>query len=473
MLTRNPFFSKIILAAGFIQFFVCCTPPEPQHYNVLLIIADDLRPELGVYGNKTVLTPNLDKLGNTGLVFSAAFCQISWCSPSRTSLLTGLRPDQTRVYDLKTHFRSHLPAIQTLPQYFKNNGYFTAGFGKVYHNEPELQDSLSWSQQCWFPPSKDPIYEYVDSLNIGITLQRGKPFAFPTESADVPDDAYPDGKITKEVIRTLRETKDRPFFLAAGFYKPHLPYNAPSRYFELYDPHDLMLPPALFPKGAPPFALREKSEEANYIGVGSRPYSDSLKRALMHGYYACTSYVDAQIGQILQELQTLGLDKNTIVVFWGDHGYKLGEYGHWSKHSNFEVDTRVPLLIRFPGNKPKTRNEIVETLDLYPTLCALAGLPVPDGLAGEVLSDRRNMSSKQRRFAISQIRRDTMMGYTIRTDNFRYTQWLGVKSQKTVAEELYDHGKDQGETVNVSATPAYERDKQHLNELLRPYLQYW
>lgn len=454
---------KVVLSAAIICALCTCNEKETEQYNVLFITIDDLRPELGCYGTDAV-TPSIDAVAQAGVLYTNAYCQFSWCSPSRASMLTGLRPDKTGVFDLKTHFRKKLPDTKTLPQYFKDNGYHTAAFGKIYHNEIFLQDSSSWSEPNWFPPFEEPLYVYASEENKRIVEARKKPFSYPTESASVEDEAYPDGMITAEAIKKMNELQDQDFFIAVGFYKPHLPYNAPKKYFDLYDPSAFDVPESEFPNAAPPFALRARSEEMSYVGVNEKPYSDSLKTTLTHGYYACVSYVDAQIGKLVDELERLNLRKKTIIVIWGDHGYKLGEYGHWSKHSNFDVDTRVPLVISSPSVEKRVEKNIVESIDIYPTLCELTGLPVPIGLDGKNISGKDSPIEKD--FAISQIVRDSLIGYSIRWSDLRYTRWISLPGKQVHAEELYDHSIDPKETDNKAAHEMYRASKAALSQKL-------
>ncbi len=433
--------------------------------NVLFIAVDDLRPELGCYGDALVKSPNMDRLAASGLLFERAYCQQAVCSPSRTSLLTGLRPDSTHIYDLQTHFRTTVPDVVTLPQHFKNNGYVTAWWGKIFH--AGLLDPISWSRE-------------------GDKMERGRGYALPAskaiatqnngrgpslERADLPDNAYPDGQIAEKAIETLREIKDKPFFLAVGFYKPHLPFTAPKKYWDLYQRSDFQLPARQTPPDdAPELASTGWGELRNYPDIprkGSLP--DEQARELIHGYHACVSYTDAQIGKVLDELKRLELDKNTIVVLWGDHGWKLGDYGQWCKHTNFEIDTRVPLIVRMPDQKTagqKTK-AIVEFVDIYPFLCDAAGLPKPAHLQGKSFAPLlEHPGQVWPETALSQYPRgQDIMGYSLRTDRYRYTKWQKADGS-VVATELYDLEKDPHSTVNVAAKSNYKSELPRLEAQL-------
>ena len=352
--------------------------------NVLFIAVDDLRPELGVYGASHIHSPNIDRLARSGTLFRRAYVQQAVCSPSRTSLMTGLRPDSTHVYDLVTHFRETVPGVVTLPQHFGRHGYRTAYWGKIYH--AGLLDSLSWTDGGDRLEPEHNWRGYVREENQLIAAQnRGRGPAY--ERVETPDGAYPDGQIASHAVASLRQFAegDEPFFLAVGFYKPHLPFNAPERYWALYDSGAVALPDVQTPPaGVSELATTNWGELRNYHGIPKEgPVSDSLARTLIHGYYASTSYTDAQVGRVLDELDRLGLAENTIVILWGDHGWKLGDYGDWSKHTNFELDTHAPLMVRAPGMEAEQETDaLVEFVDIYPTLVDLAGLPLPEHLQG-------------------------------------------------------------------------------------------
>jgi len=468
---RGAVLAAVLIAAGAATRLSAAEGAKP---NVLFIAVDDLRPELACYGAKWIKSPHIDRLAASGVRFTRAYCQQAVCSPSRTSLMTGLRPDSTKVYDLETHFRKTTPKVVTLSQHFKQHGYVSLGMGKIYHGG--LNDELSWSEP-WRRP-KSVGYALPENQKLvarkrkaarekGLTgkqlsrASRGPAY----ESADVPDNTYHDGAVVDMAIKTLRRVKEKPFFLAVGLLKPHLPFNAPKKYWDMYKASEIDLAPNPFaPKNAPPYALTSFGELRVYEGTPkSGMVSDDLARKLKHGYYACVSYIDAQIGRLLNELEPLGLADNTIVVLWGDHGWKLGEHGSWCKHTNFELDTRVVLMIRDPRAKStagEASSALVEFVDIYPTLCELAGLPLPKHLEGTSMGPLLEKPDRAWKVAaFSQYprshNRQRLMGYSMRTDRYRYTEWQNRATGKMVARELYDHQRDPAENRNVAEAPEH------------------
>jgi iduronate 2-sulfatase len=455
--------------------------------NILFIAVDDLRPEFGAYGASYVKSPNLDRIAKAGITFNRAYCQQAVCSPTRSSLMTGTRPDTTKVWDLETHFRAALPNVVTLGQHFKNHGYFVQGMGKIYHGS--LDDAPTWSVP--WQSSRGQAYGLPENLALnnrqsaapaaagGSGKKSGKKKQEPTprnsrgpafEGADVPDDTFTDGQNAKLAVATLgvMAKKQQPFFLALGFSKPHLPFVAPKKYWDLYDPAKIQLAPNKFrPKDAPDYAIQPGGELRNYHGIPEGSIPDDLARQLKHGYYAAISYMDAQLGLVLDELDRLDLAKNTIVVLWGDHGWKLGEHDAWCKHSNAENDTNGALLLSFPGMKHAGAKAtgLVEFVDIYPTLAELAGLPLPahlEGLSFKPVLDHPTRPWKPAAF--SQYPRPgnsatggiPLMGYSMRTERYRFTVWLHRDDPGKVAEiELYDHQTDPQENLNVAKSPAH------------------
>ena len=435
-----------------------------QKFNVLFIAVDDLRPELTCYGGQAK-SPNLDALAGRGLLFERAYCQQAVCSPSRTSMLTGRRPDTTRIYDLETHFRTTIPDVVTLPQYFKNNGYFTQSFGKVYHGR--LDDPPSWS----VPHTPNGANQYADAKVIaalkgeGADMSEvgGKTKGPAWEIAECEDSQLPDGWIADHAIEALRKIKDggKPFFLAVGFLKPHLPFVAPKKYFDLYPPAEAIdLSPNPKPaKDVPPIALTNFGELRAYTNMpkGKQPVTDQQGRELRRAYYAALSYMDAQAGRVLAELDKLGLRENTIVVIWGDHGWHLGDEGIWTKHTNFEIATRAAMMISIPGMKHagEKTSALTEYVDIYPTLVELCGLKQPNGLEGTSFVPLiEDPSRPWKKAAFSQYPREqkNVMGYSIRTDTWRYTEWVTRDAKREViARELYDQENDPLEKVNIAA----------------------
>jgi iduronate 2-sulfatase len=454
-LTRRNCLGSLLAFGGLALGAAVAAPRKP---NVLFIAVDDLRPELGCYGRDHIKSPNIDRIASRGMTFNRAYCQQAVCSPSRSSLLTGTRPDTTKVWDLVTHFRVALPNVVALPQHFKENGYFVQGLGKIYH--PGFDDERSWSTP-WQTP-KAPNYALVRTPEVKDEDKPAKRKAGPAfESADVADNFFRDGMVAEQAAATLRELgkKSEPFFFAVGFARPHLPFVAPKKYWDLYDPAKIQLAPNPYhPKDAPEYALPNSSELRNYLGIPAEgPIPDNLARQLKHGYYAAVSYMDAQVGKVLNELDRLGLRKNTIVVLWGDHGWKLGEHGEWCKHTNVENDTNAPLLLSVPGMKHAGAHTdaLVEFVDVYPTLAELAGLPLPGHLEGT--SFKPLLDDPKRRWkpaAFSQYPRGPRMGYSMRTDRYRFTVWVGRADHSRIdAIELYDHRGDPQENVNIAKLP--------------------
>jgi arylsulfatase A-like enzyme len=462
-------------------------PPVPP--NVLFIAVDDLRPELGVYGAAHMRTPHLDSLAARGFRLDRAYCQQAVCSPSRTSVLTGLRPETTRVFDLTTHFRSTVPDAITLPEQFKQHGYRTQAVGKIFHNEG-LDDPRSWSEPAqphdslftWHDPvtragllaemqrriraaGGDAItaWPHAGPLPTGVALPRGPAW----ESHDAPDENYPDAQIARQAIAALQAAKaaERPFFLAVGFLRPHLPFVAPKKYFDLYPPESISLPAnAAAPIGVPALALHPWGELRSYAGIPSAgPLPEEQARDLIRAYRASVSFADAQLGRVLAELDRLGMRDNTLVVVWGDHGFALADNSLWCKHSNFEAATRVPVLLAGPGVPAGSHSAaLAELVDLYPTLCELAGLPTPAGLEGDSLTPLWHDPAASGKSAVFfHYRSDASLGYTgysIRTAGWRYTEWRADDPGATpaiAAQELYDHRTDPGETCNLAADPVY------------------
>lgn len=454
--------------------------------NVLFFCVDNLRPELGCYGNAIIKSPNIDALARRGIVFNRAYCQQAVCSPSRSSLLTGTRPDTTKVWDLKTHFRAALPDVVTLPQFFKNAGYFVQGMGKVYHGG--YDDPASWSVP-WSDPKRrnTPSVKAADPDASEKRAGKGKANkemkdcgAF--DAKDCQDNELHDGQLADMAISALEKFKEQqePFFLAVGFIKPHLPFESPKKYWDSYDPQSIPLAPNPYlPKDAPPYALADSGELHSYQNVPDGQHlPDEYARQLKHGYYAAVSYMDAQLGRVLGALDTLGLRENTIIVLWGDHGWKLGEHDRWCKHSNVENDTNAPLLISVPGMKHagEHTNALVEFVDVYPTLAELAGLPLPLHLEGSsAVPLLEDPARKWKSAAFSQYPRKAggtrLMGYSMRTERYRFTQWVNVENHAEVhSVELYDHETDPQENTNIAG---YPENKTLVDELARQLQGGW
>jgi len=435
--------------------------------NVLFIAVDDLRPALGCYGDKMAVTPNIDRLAARSIVFNNAYCQQAVCSPSRLSMLCGLRPDTIEVWDLGTHFREAVPDAVTLPQHFKNHGYHSLSFGKIFHGGGKpAKDPPSWSVPPRFDVALEAKVRYALPKNLaGRGLKRDA-----AESADVDDNAYIDGIVCDAVVEAFSDLKagGRPFFMAVGFRKPHLPFCAPRKYWELHDRDDIPMPVASeHPRGAPELAVRSWKELEGYADIpNDGRLSVEKVRELRHGYYACVSYVDVQVGRVLDELARLKLTENTVIVLWGDHGYHLGEQGLWTKANNYELSTRVPLMISVPGRTlpGKRTNALVELVDVYPTLADVCGLESPGRLEGVSLEPLLSEPDRPwKRAVFSQYprsrkgsrhrRHGQVMGYAVRTDKHRYVRWVDWETKRVVAEELYDHRLDPNETRNMAELP--------------------
>ena len=486
--------------------------PKP---NILFIAVDDLKPIMGCYGNKLIKTPNIDRLARMGTMFSNNYCQQAVCGPTRASLMTGMRPDYTKVWDLNTQMRDVNPDILTIPQYLISQGYNTVGTGKIFHPSSAIKkiDPVSWNM----PYMEAEAVDYANGLgkpangqyqkpeNKAMFLvkkqrvQRDKDDEIPTsikgpsvENFDVPDHAYEDGVITlKARDAMVRLHKDqKPFFLAVGYHKPHLPFVAPKKYWDLYNRSDMPL--ASFQEhaaNAPEIAYHSSGELRNYTDIPAfvtfnQPgnhirLSKEKQLELIHGYYAAISYLDAQVGILLNTLDSLGTLNNTIIVVWGDHGWHLGDHDLWNKHTNLEQATRAPLIIAAPGMKPGPTSSLSEHIDIFPTLCDLAGVPIPGHLQGKSLKPvMKNKKASVNAFAMSQYPRNiskaemtkknysknSIMGYSMRTDKYRFTMWINdftshdaFSESKVYASELYDYGKDPLEKQNVVDEKAYAK----------------
>ena len=445
--------------------------------NVLFIAVDDLRPELGCYGEEQILSPHIDKLAAQGLLFERAYCQQAVCAPSRASLMTGTRPDTTKIYNLTTPVRKAMPKVLTLPQHFRDSGCETVSLGKIYHHRSD-DNRLGWSVPAWHPTGPWQGRGYRSGTALAALRERDKTSparkgigpAF--DAADVPDNGYPDGAIADKAIAELGRLKDKPFFLAVGFMKPHLPFNAPKRYWDLYDRAKIRVPASRrWPNGSPPFAGTSWGELRQYTGIPRQGnLGDEQSKELIHGYYACVSYMDAQVGRVVAELERLGLRDRTVIVLWGDHGWKLGDYGAWCKHTNFEIDTHVPMILSVPGQKTVGRKTkaLVEFVDIYPTLCEAAGLPVPGHLEGTSMVPLVDDPSRPwKTAAFSQYPRGKLMGYSMRTARWRYTEWTDRRARKVGARELYDHDAGPVADVNLAERPEHKATVARLSAMAK------
>jgi len=432
-----------------------CNAQDGQ--NILFIAIDDLRPELNCYGSTHMHTPNIDQLAADGMLFSNAYSQQAICTPSRISILTGLRPATTNIYKLDNKLKEEAPNVVSMPKTFKNSGYKTISLGKIYHHQND--DPNAWTEAAWRPKNgTDGTWFYQGYLSASPSVfgNDGKTlFGPPTENMDVEDNAYQDGITAEKAIEKLEQYKNQQFFLAVGFKKPHLPFTAPRKYWDLYDRNNIEMPVADAPDGLTNYSTTNWGELRSYYGM---PATDDLTeeqtKELIHGYRACVSYIDAQIGKVIDKLDQLGLREKTIIVLWSDHGYKLGEYGDWCKHTNFEVDVRIPFIVDVPGLPDGlTCDKMVESVDVFPTLADLVGLNAPSDLDGMSLKPLlENPSSIWKNAAFSQYPRGNVMGTTVRDKDYRYTEYIDENSGEVKSSELYKHENNtplEVETTNL------------------------
>jgi iduronate 2-sulfatase len=450
-----------VVLTGLPQTVVAQQPPRP---NVLLIMADDLNNDLGTYGHQLVKSPNIDRLASRGVRFDRAYTQFPLCSPSRVSLLTGLRPDTTRVHDLQTDFRTILPDVVTLPQMFRRSGYLAARVGKIYHygnpgdiGTSGLDDSASWDVVV-NPRGIDKDEE--NRLTI-LTPTRHLGASLTYYASPATDEEHTDGRVATETIALLEKNKDRPFFIAAGFYRPHCPFIAPRKYFDLYPLDRISAPASSRDSGAPAAAW--------YTTPPHWDVGEQGQREAIRAYYASISFLDANVGRLLEALDRLRLADNTIVVFISDHGYHLGDKGQWMKQTLFERSARAPLMVAGPGVSAEGRStsRVVEFLDVYPTLADLARLSAPANLHGRSLVPLlKDPQTTWDHPAFTQVRRGgatDYMGYSIRTEKWRYTEWDGGERGR----ELYDESGDPEEAKNLVTDPGYRSVVGELQGLLK------
>ncbi|MEM8735295.1 MAG: sulfatase [Planctomycetota bacterium] len=472
---------------------------EATKPNVLLLLVDDLKPTIGVYGDQYAQTPNIDRLASWGLRFERAYCNQAVCAPSRFTLMLGAHSTSTGLYGLGSQLREVLPDAVTMPQYFARHGYRTESLGKVFHighgnfGDPESFMVKHFHEKVieYLEPestqggklTREEAFFTNQMLGKIKSLPRGAAF----EDPDVEDDAYADGRVANEAIKRLASAKQRhdesgqPFFMAVGFARPHLPFSVPRKYWDLYDPATLPMPAnEELPVGSPKVAHKRGGEISNFSPVPEArdaSYSESLKRELIHGYYASTSYVDAQIGRVLDAVDELELRKNTIIVLWGDHGWHLGDLGIWTKHTNYEQANRIPLLIHAPGvTEPgSVARQLAESVDLYPTLvrlCALKDPNVPQGLDGVDLSPVLRDPTKEVRDHAYHAYPKAKLGRAIRTQRYRLVEWKRIQSKASGNEneieyELYDYDVDPLETRNLA-----EESPEIVRELSKILAQY-
>lgn len=455
-----------------------CSLAAADRPNVLLILVDDLKPTIGAWGDATAITPHMDRLAASGVRFEKAYCNQAVCMASRYNLMLGSRSTSTGFYNFGTQFREVYPDAVTLPQHFMNHGYVAHSMGKVFHiGHGNTNDDASWS----VPHHPDKVIDYVlpESNHRELSREEGlftnqrardengdlRPRGMAWEAADVLDEAYADGRIAATAIdrlKWLQRKEDQPFFLAVGFVRPHLPFSAPKMYWDMYDRDALPMPEyEEAPVGAPDFAVKRGGEINAFrpIPSGVRGKLDQdLTRQLIHGYYASVTYMDAQLGKVLDALDETGLVDNTIVVLWGDHGYHLGDLGSWTKHSNYEQANHIPIIIRAPGQAEAggSATQIAETVDIYPTLASLAGLPAPagpqpfDGVdLSPVLEDPAQVIRPYGYHAYYRNNVDRV-GRAFRTQRYRLVEWV-TRDGSDPVHELYDYELDPLETKNLAA----------------------
>jgi len=449
------------------------TGGEP--YNVLFIAVDDMRTELKTYGTDHIHSPNIDRLARQGVQFNSAFVQQSICMASRASLMTGYRPEQKGIYTGES-VKDLVPGVVTLNKLFAQNGYETSAFGKIYHYKSDHLEQFGdnfmdpmdkWAGRGYLTEEAIEQMHYNESHPV---KGRNHPDRGPAyEWAEVPDSAYIDGYNTEYALRKLGSYKKggKPFFMAVGFHKPHLPFVAPKKYWDMYPLESIALPEITEPPlNSTPHTLRSWGELRNYYGMPKykQAVSEDTTLILRQGYYACVSYVDALIGKLLDRLDQLELADNTIIVLWGDHGYKLGDYGFWCKWSNMDIDTRVPLIFSVPGGRQGESSEAMcELQDIYPTLAELCGLELPAHVEGSSLVPQLNepaTKGKEFVYTVWPHNRwtydETIMGYSVKSAEFNYTEWVKLNTGEVLDRDLYDHRNDPKETVNVVNEASYQ-----------------
>jgi iduronate 2-sulfatase len=431
--------------------------------NVLFLAVDDLRPEMDCYGIQQMVTPHFDRLAERGVRFDRAYCNIAVCGASRASLMKGLRPTPTRFTSYLTRADKDAPEVPSLPMVFKQHGYHTQSNGKVYHHVTD--DPEAWSEPSWRPETSSIWWALPENQALMTDRNRGPAY----EAVDAPDEIYPDHQICDKTLNDLRRLvkQDKPFFLACGFYRPHLPFNVPQKYWDLYPTDQIRLPDNMFfPHDLPAAFQYTWGELRSYHGIPKQgPVSEETARQLIRGYYACVSFIDMQLGRLLNALDELGVADNTIIVLWGDHGWQLGEHGFWCKHTNFEVASRAPLLIAAPGIEGgRVSRRLVEFIDIYPTLCDLARLPQPPHLQGKSMHPLMLDVQAEHKEAVFTRHGG---GDAVRTDRWRYKEMRarGGRGER-LGVGLFDLENDPDENRNVAEDPANAEVRQTLKAML-------
>lgn len=465
-------FDSVTSKVALLSFSCLCLPSlrAQEKMNVLFIVVDDLRPELGCYGSDAVITPHIDALANHSVVFQNAYCNVPVSGASRASLLTGVYPDfsKRRFVDAETYAQKDLPGVVTLPQAFKNSGYYTVSLGKVFHHYNDRTDS--WSETPWIvsPASGDwALYNKwnvwkneVPDKELHPKSHRG-PYC---EAADKADSCYEDNRIAQKAVEELGRLKEngQPFFLAVGFRKPHLPFIAPKKYWDLYKREKIKMADNRYRPAGLPRQVQSSREIYQYTHTDNTSL-DAFHREARHAYYACASFIDAQVGLVLDELKRLHLQDNTIVILLGDHGWHLGEHDFWGKHTLMKQSTHVPLLISLPHGKHGDTQSIVEFVDIYPSLCDACGISLPEHLQGKsFLPTLLNPKKKHRDYAFIQWGR----GINLVTQDYSYAEWYD-KAQNLAGEMLFDHRKDPKENKNVAGETPYRKTIKHFKRYLK------
>lgn len=455
-------FHGIIFFLAIFTLQSCSKNQETKKPNVLFICIDDLRPELGCYGAPQVKSPNIDKLASEGVLFSRAYCNVPVCGASRASLLTGVLPTKTRFVQYDTYAQNDAPNAKTLPQVFKEAGYTTFSFGKVFHHNDD-RETESWSEPAWQSEEGNDNYRMaLDPATMEKLSKRERGRIY--ESPDVADNAYPDGKIALKTIEQLQKFKKNgePFFIACGFIRPHLPFYAPKKYWDMYQRDSIQLADNQFMPENAPAALHGSGEFNSYHLAGLKPKSEAFHRVMKHGYLASVSYIDKLIGDVLQELKKSGLDKNTIVVIWGDHGWHLGEHNFWGKHNTMHLAMKVPLIIRLPENKNgegSNCSALLETTDIFPTICELAGLSAPKSVQGKSFTELfQNTNADFRQHIYSRF----VIGDAVVTQDFSYTRYSGKKP----GVMMYDLKNDPDENTNIAGMSENKTRLDQMQKLL-------
>ncbi len=467
--------SSVVFSSAFFQ---SALSTEPHKTNVLFIVADDLRPELNCYGKSQIISPNIDKLASQGIVFKNAYCNVPVSGASRASFLTSLYPGRKRFLEYNTRVDIDAPGVITLPQNFKNNGFHTIAIGKIFHHPDDKMNSWTDNYRPDYPNelSQQELWRDYQAPDNTWTKLKDLPLgaAGPAwEAADVNDSIYYDGKTTKLVLSKLNELakSEKPFFLGVGFIRPHLPFNAPKKYWDLYNNEDIQLADNPYmPLNAPAEAWHNSMELRAYANIAkdSMPIPDEKARKLRHGYYACVSYIDAQIGLIIDRLKELGLYENTVIVLIGDHGFSLGEHSLWCKHSCFDVAMKTPLIIKAPGIKKGMKSESLTSLiDIYPTLCDLASVPTPEHVEGKsLLPILKNKNAKPNKYVFCRF----LNGESVISNRYIYTEYID-KSGNVKSSMLYDHKNDPNENHNIVNLLSKTKVKTELKSILDNHIK--